>query len=457
VHPANPRYFTDDTGKAIYLGGHQIFVDLQDNSFNKEFTRGWERTLDWEEHLDFMKERNLNYLRNWIIWSAGSGANAAPNKVARPMMYKRTGPGNARDGGKKFDLYKFDQEFFDRMRDRLIQAQDKGIYVSIMLFELYGFGTGEGTPPNTLWGGNMFNKDNNINNIHVDDDNDNRGMEFFSLKNPTVVAIQKDYIRKVVDTVNDLDNVFYEICNEGPFPSVKWQYEMIRFLKDYEATKPKQHLVMMSPGGRVPGGNWRWMTKESIISSDCDCFSVASGGQDWGPRDIYKSDPPVDGSGKPAIIDTDHTHPGSTDYGLPWKGFTRGYHFNLFERPFELPETEDAAWERMRYNVGYTVVYANKVDDLAEMNPRNDLCTTTYCLANPGEEYIIFQPDYANFTVYELQPGEKYKYEWLNTSNYEVTSTGETIPSSASEEFAPSYGNAVLFLRKCMKMQEEKD
>ena len=44
VHPKNPRYFTDGTDKAIYLGGHQIFVDLQDNSFYKEFIRNKERT-----------------------------------------------------------------------------------------------------------------------------------------------------------------------------------------------------------------------------------------------------------------------------------------------------------------------------------------------------------------------------------------------------------------------------
>ncbi len=37
VHPDNPRYFADGSGRAIYLGGHQSFVDLQDNSFNKEF------------------------------------------------------------------------------------------------------------------------------------------------------------------------------------------------------------------------------------------------------------------------------------------------------------------------------------------------------------------------------------------------------------------------------------
>jgi len=45
VHPENSRYFTDDSGQAIYLAGHQSFVDVQDNSFNKEFIRGRQRTL----------------------------------------------------------------------------------------------------------------------------------------------------------------------------------------------------------------------------------------------------------------------------------------------------------------------------------------------------------------------------------------------------------------------------
>jgi len=29
VHPDNPRYFTDDSGRAIHLAGHQWFNDLQ--------------------------------------------------------------------------------------------------------------------------------------------------------------------------------------------------------------------------------------------------------------------------------------------------------------------------------------------------------------------------------------------------------------------------------------------
>ena len=53
VHPTNPIYFTDDSGKAIYLGGHQIFVDLQDNTFGKTVIYNHQVTLDWNWYLGF--------------------------------------------------------------------------------------------------------------------------------------------------------------------------------------------------------------------------------------------------------------------------------------------------------------------------------------------------------------------------------------------------------------------
>ncbi|HRZ39034.1 MAG TPA: hypothetical protein P5534_22030, partial [Candidatus Paceibacterota bacterium] len=113
VHPSNPRYFTDGSTnadgslKGVYLGGHQIFVDLQNNTFNKEWTKDMNhpehsaakaRLLDWDRYLDWIEKLRFNYVRNWIIWSTGSGTSAPPNKVANPMPFLRTGPGNANDG-----------------------------------------------------------------------------------------------------------------------------------------------------------------------------------------------------------------------------------------------------------------------------------------------------------------------------------------------------------------------
>lgn len=445
VHPKNPLYFANDSGEAICLGGHQIFVDLQDNSFNKEFIRNKQRTLDWDKYLAFATHHNFNYLRNWVIWSTGSGSMAPVNNaVAFPMPYERArGHGRANDGGLKFDLYKFDEAFFRRMRQRCQDLQARGIYVSIMLFEVYGFLGGEacGDPPQSLWDGNLFNKDNNINAIDVDYDGDGKGIEFFYTKDKRILDLQKAYVKKVIDTVNSLDNVMYEIANELYAPD--WQYEMIDYIKRYEKTKPKQHLVMMSAGGRLASGGWRQIGKDKVVNSPADCFAVAGS---WESGRYRKKDPPANDSGKPAIVDMDHVAPGNDDVAFVWSAFTRGYHFNLYDKPFEAPGAEGPAWERIRYNVGKTVEYAGKMD-LVNARPREDLSSTKFCLAKPPHEYIVYQPGRSSFIVSGLQRGGSYYYEWYDSWRHEVIKHGQIMASNSTKNFTPANKEMVLYLK----------
>lgn len=446
VHPENSRYFTDDSGQAIYLAGHQSFVDLQDNSFNKEFIRGRQRTLDWETYLDFLTEHHFNYLRNWIIWSTGSGSLAPVNHaVASPMPYRRVeGPDKARDGGDKFDLYQFDAQFFQRMRERCEDLQRRSIYVSIMLFEVYGFLEGEasGDPPQTLWDGNVFNKANNINGIDTDENGDGKGIEFFYTQDERVLQLQKAYVRKVIDTVNHLDNVFYEIANELYAPD--WQYRMIEFIKNYERGKPKQHLVLMSPGGRTRTGQWQQMPRKVLLSSPADCFAAAGS---WNSGAYRRKNPPANDTGKPGIVDMDHVSPGSSDVGFVWSAFTRGYHFSLYDHPFENPDSEGTDWQRVRLNVGQTIVYAQQMD-LAQMVPCPDLASTRFCLANPGEQYVVYQPDEQAFGVSGLKAGQSYHFEWYDTERSCVVGKGNVICRGTSHHFTPNTKAMVLFLTR---------
>jgi hypothetical protein len=70
---------------------------------------------------------------------------------------------------------------------------------------------------------------------------------------PDVIALQRLYIDKLIDTVNDLDNILYEISNEDVDAAVPWQYDVISYIKSYELTKAKRHPVWMttpvSPAG----------------------------------------------------------------------------------------------------------------------------------------------------------------------------------------------------------------
>ena len=445
VHPDNPRWFADGSGRPIYLGGHQIFVDLQDNSYNKEFIRNNERILDWDEYIEFLKEHRFNYLRNWVIWSTGSGSMAPVNHaIAYPMPYERVqGHGKAKDGKDKFDLDRFDERFFQRMRDRCEDLQEAGVYVSIMLFEVYGFLGGEaaGDPPQTLWDGNVFNKANNINGIDVDYDDNGKGIEFFYTDDERILRLQKEYVRKVIDTLNPLDNVFYEIANELYAP--QWQYEMIRFIKGYEKTKPKQHLVLMSAGGRTRTGGWKQMGKDPVVNGPADCFAAAGS---WQSGRFKKKDPPANNVGKPGIVDTDHGAAGTSDAGYVWSAFTRGYHFNLYDKPFENPSAEGPEWRRVRQSVGKAVGYARRLD-LANVTPREDLASTRFCLAKPGFQYVVYQPDDGPITVSGLRTGISYDYELYDINQGKVVAKGRVQASASSASFSAAGKGSVLYIR----------
>ena len=60
--------------------------------------------------------------------------NASPPWVALPMIYKRTGPGLATDGGLKFDLNQLNDTFFTTLRSRIVACRDRDIYVMVMFF-----------------------------------------------------------------------------------------------------------------------------------------------------------------------------------------------------------------------------------------------------------------------------------------------------------------------------------
>jgi hypothetical protein len=452
-HPGNPRYFTDGTKlpdgslRAVYLGGHQIFVDLQDNSFNKEWTKDLSRPddstararlLDWDRYLEFLEQHKFNYVRNWIIWSTGSGTAAPPHRIASHMPFRRMGPGKASDGKLKFDLTQLDDAFFQRLRDRARALESRGVYLSIMLFELYGFLDGEDENGQRLWEGNMFHSANNVNGIDVDRNRNRLGEEFFTLDDPRVLGIQQAYIEKMVDTLNDLDNVVWEICNEPPSDSIEWQYEMVRRLKAYQAAKPKQHPVLLSPGGWTRNG-WKLAPEDKYLQSEADCIATANGWIDVANPKAYRI-------GKPVFLDTDHAHPGIHDPALIWRAFTRGYHFNLYDQPFEAPGKESPAWQLARINIRQTRLLAESAMDLTAMTPSEDLASSRFCLANKGKEYIVYCHGQDAVRMEGLIPGQSYRYEWFDTARGSVHETGRVTSNSSALSIRPPFARGVLFL-----------
>jgi hypothetical protein len=106
-------------------------------------------------------------------------------------------------------------------------------------------------------------------------------------------ARQDAYVKKVVDTVNDLDNVLYEISKESGVYATAWQYHMIDLIHQYEAGKPKQHPVGMT--FQHAGGS-----NAELFAGPADWISPSGG-------DGYQSDPPAADGRKVLVNDTDHS------------------------------------------------------------------------------------------------------------------------------------------------------
>jgi len=435
----NPRYFADPTGKIIYLAGSQTGGwDIQDDAWSGYAAPGTRVRLDFHRYLDHLTTQKHNLIRLWSVETTRFD-KGPPEMVATPMQFLRTGPGNALDGRPRFDLTRYDPAYFSRLRSAVAAACDRGIYVMTMLFEgfssVHPVGPGYVNPGANPWIGHPFNAKNNINGIDADVNGDGMGLEYHSLASPETVALQKAYVRKVVDTLNDLNNVIYEIANESVPASRDWQYEMIRTIKQYESTRPKQHPVVMSY-------YWPGDSTQALFDSPAD--AVAPG---------YRHDdpPPANGS-KVVLLDQDHNDWKSRDPRFVWKSFLRGNNVIIFDQdvvPFDwergVVSSDDKSHVPIRRAVRHTRSYAGRMK-LAEMTPQDDLASTGYCLAKSGSEYLVYQPNSGRFSV-TLDAG-KYTYEWFNPSSGTVAGKGKVTTKAGSRDFTPPFdGQAVLYLK----------
>ena len=364
------------------------------------------------------------------------------------MPYQRIGEEKALDGKPKFDLSHFDQPYFDRLRQRAVEAGQRGIYVAVMLFNGWSIEDkliNKSPPlmsPGNPWRGHPYHRDNNVNGIDGDLNNNGRGEEIHTLRTPRITEFQEGYVRKVIDTVNDLDNILYEISNESPRASRDWQYRMIDFVKKTEARKSKQHPVGMT--FQYPDGD-----NAELFDSPADWISPAG--------DPLR--PPAAAGKKVIFSDTDHLCGICGDRQWVWKSFTRGENplfMDVYDSLYPLLDSRvppdpqhHEPWISLRSNLGYTLTYANRVNLMA-MTPRTHLASSGYCLANPAErsaEYLVYLPIGGAVKVDLSATRSELAVEWFNPQNGSVTRGGRIFGGGHRTFIPPFGGDAVLYLK----------
>ena len=479
VSGRNPRYFTVATGdpadrRAVYLTGSHVNNNFGDGSGPGPDCAETPEPNDFRAYLGFLEERGHNFIRLWR-WEQfrSQVAGGAFHFCMSPQPWPRTGPGTAADSKPKFDLSAFDPAFFERLRDYVTAAGNEGLYVSIMLFE--GFGLHLSPPPDNVEG-HPFHAANNVNGVGIASINDYQVLPL----DPDVQALQEAYVRKVIDTVQDLPNVLYEVANESSGggsvdaafleaiglseppdwgDSTGWQYWVIDLVKSYEEQMGyARHPVGMTMQYPVPD---QGKVNDVLLESPADWISPGFDDVEspmHGSR--WLKDPPANDGAKVIISDTDHYSPMESDALWAWKSFLRGHNPILYDLGIVTgvnpPDPSSgspsfASLEAARYAMGDTLRLARQMDLLA-MEPRNDLSSTGYALAHPGEEYLVLQPlESADpITVY-IEAGT-YSVGWHSVASRETRDAGPVkVENQGSTTFSAPFaedGPVALYLKR---------
>ena len=188
-----------------------------------------------------------------------------------------------------------------------------------------------------------------------------------------VTGVQDAYVRKTIDTLNDLPNVLWVVSEEAPTKSTWWNGHLISLVKDYERDKPYQHPVgyatLESPPDSV------------LYNSDAD----------WVAPSVWVSPTTSCGTGKPAckvnINDSDHSYFGmwndtpqkNRDYA--WQNFLNGNQV-LFMDPLPSPlparESELVSFPGQRHR-------RRPRPSLGEFPQQSRLCSAVFAQAQPGQ------------------------------------------------------------------------
>jgi len=245
LHPENPHYFE-------YRNKPEVLI-----SSAMHYAAVLNLDMDYNLYLEILEAYGFNQHREFIIpcydWKNGdewyaeqTPLSPRPGKLISP--YARSAVAGGIDNLNKYDLNTWNPLYFKRLKDFCRKAGEKGVVIEIVLFTvLY---------EESMWETNPLNAKNNINDIgkgHYDD--------YTFIREPGLFDRQKELVLKIVEELNEFDNVYYELCNEpywakgtpGRNPVIKsqhflpevniWQAELAETIIRMEKNLPKKHLI----------------------------------------------------------------------------------------------------------------------------------------------------------------------------------------------------------------------
>ena len=182
VHPDNPRWLTEDRGEtAIVLTGAHTWSVFQDHRPEGDF--------DATGYLDGIAAEGHNFTRGWF-WEDGFYA---------PLPY-------VREGGEYRLSPPYDRAYLSRLRSRVRAARQRGLHVSVMLFQGWSLASYGGRRRPDPWPENPYNRDNHREQV---------SKQAAALHIGVAQPQQLDYVAWVGGKLCSEPNLIWEVTNES--------------------------------------------------------------------------------------------------------------------------------------------------------------------------------------------------------------------------------------------------
>jgi hypothetical protein len=249
LHPENTHYFLFRGKPVILIGSTEHYGAVMNLDF------------DYVRYLDELSNKGLNVTRTFSgVYVEPQGAfgiaknTLAPAKEKFICPWARSNQPGYPGGGNKFDLTKWDEAYFERLKDFIAEAGKRNIVVELDLFSNFY---------DTLqWKLSPLHYKNNINNVEAILDQ----KEVLSLRHPGILKIQEEMVRKILTVCNGFDNLYYEVCNEPYFGDLQaldsWEEHMTGIIAKEENMLPHKHLISQN----IQNGSFKIETPNPEVS-----------------------------------------------------------------------------------------------------------------------------------------------------------------------------------------------
>lgn len=212
LHPDNPHYF-------LWRGKPTVLI-----TSGEHYGAVLNLDFDYAKYLDTLARDKLNLTRTFAggayvepqgaFHIARNTLAPAPGRFLAP--FARSEQAGFAGGGNRFDLSRWDEAYFTRLRDFVRYASKRRVVVEMNLFCPFY--------EEAQWLLSPFSTNNNINHLG----RVARTNVYTLDRHGGLLAVQERMVRKIVEELCRFDNVYYEICNEPYFGGVtmEWQHHI---------------------------------------------------------------------------------------------------------------------------------------------------------------------------------------------------------------------------------------